>query len=55
MSARAAEALGEDIEMRGPVRVSVAEAEQKSILVIVRRMADAGEIVLAGKGDDGFV
>lgn len=55
MSARAAESLREDIELRGPVRVSVAEAEQKSILVIVRRMADAGEIVLAGKSDDGFV
>lgn len=55
MSARAAESLREDIEMRGPVRVSQVEAEQKSILVIVRRMADAGEIVLAGRGDDGYV
>ena len=55
MSARAAESLREDIEMRGPVRVSQVEAEQKSILLIVRRLADAGEIVMGGKGDDSFV
>ena len=55
MSQRAAETLREDIEMRGPVRVSQVEAEQKSILVIVRRLADAGEIVLAGNGDDSYV
>ena len=47
--------LREDIEMRGPVRVSQVEAEQKSILLIVRRLADAGEIVLAGQGDDSYV
>jgi flagellar motor switch protein FliG len=55
MSARAAESLREDIEMRGPVRVSQVEAEQKSILQIVRRLSDAGEIVMGGKGDDSFV
>lgn len=55
MSARAAESLREDIEMRGPVRVSQVEAEQKSILLIVRRLADAGEIALAGRGDDSYV
>jgi flagellar motor switch protein FliG len=55
MSQRAAEALREDIEMRGPVRVSQVEAEQKSILLIVRRLADAGELVLGGKGDDAYV
>lgn len=55
MSQRAAESLREDIEMRGPVRVSQVEAEQKSILLIVRRLADAGEIVLGGKGDDSYV
>ena len=55
MSARAAESLREDIEMRGPVRVSQVEAEQKSILLIVRRLADSGELVIGGKGDDSFV
>ncbi|SFC75564.1 flagellar motor switch protein FliG [Polaromonas sp. OV174] len=55
MSQRAAEMLREDIEMRGPVRVSQVEAEQKNILQIVRRLADSGEIVLTGQGDDSYV
>ena len=55
MSTRAAEMLREDIEIRGPVRVSQVEAEQKSILLIVRRMADSGEIVLGGQGKDEYV
>lgn len=55
MSQRAAETLREDMEMRGPVRVSQVEAEQKAILLIVRRLADAGEIVLGGQGDDSYV
>ena len=55
MSQRAAEMLREDIEMRGPVRVSQVENEQKSILQIVRRLADAGEIVLGGPGNDSYV
>jgi flagellar motor switch protein FliG len=55
MSQRAAEMLREDIEMRGPVRVSQVEAEQKGILQIVRRLADAGEIVLGGPGNDAYV
>ncbi|MGC1175683.1 flagellar motor switch protein FliG [Polaromonas sp.] len=55
MSQRAAETLREDMEMRGPVRVSQVETEQKAILAIVRRLADAGEIVLGGQGDDSYV
>jgi len=55
MSQRAAEMLREDIEVRGPVRVSQVETEQKNILLIVRRLADAGEIVLGGQGKDAYV
>ena len=55
MSNRAAEMLREDIAMRGPVRVSQVEAEQKSILLIVRRLSDSGEIVLGSKGSDAYV
>jgi flagellar motor switch protein FliG len=55
MSTRAAEMLREDIEIRGPVRVSQVEAEQKSILQIVRRLADSGEIVLGGQGNEAYV
>ncbi len=55
MSSRAAEMLKEDLESRGPVRISEVEGEQKEILKIVRRLADEGQIVLGGSGDEGFV
>ncbi len=55
MSTRAAETLREDLDSRGPVRVSEVESEQKEMLKIVRRLADEGQIVLAGGGDDDFV
>jgi flagellar motor switch protein FliG len=55
MSQRAAEMLRDDLEAKGPVRVSEVEAEQKEILKIVRRMAEEGQLSLGGKGDDQFV
>jgi len=56
MSSRAAEALKEDLEAKGPVRLSEVEAEQKEILKIVRKLVDEGQIVLGGKGgDEGLV
>ena len=55
MSQRAAEMLRDDLEAKGPVRVSEVEAEQKEILKIVRRMADEGTIVLGGKGEEQFI
>lgn len=55
MSTRAAETLREDLESRGPVRVSEVETEQKELLKIVRRLADEGQIVLSGGGDDAFL
>jgi flagellar motor switch protein FliG len=55
MSTRAAETLREDLESRGPVRLSEVEAEQKEMLKIVRRLSDEGQIVLGGGGDEQFV
>ena len=55
MSTRAAEGLREDLETRGPVRLSEVESEQKEMLKIVRRLVDEGQIVLVGGGDDQFV
>lgn len=48
MSKRAAELLRDDLEAKGPVRIVEVEAAQKEILVVARRMADAGEIHLGG-------
>lgn len=55
MSQRAAEVLREDLEAKGPVRVSQVEAEQKEILKVLRQLADDGQIVLGGKGESSFI
>lgn len=55
MSSRAAEALKEDMESRGPVRLSEVENQQKDILKVVRRLADEGQIVLGGGGEDALI
>jgi flagellar motor switch protein FliG len=55
MSQRAAEMLRDDLDAKGPVRLSEVEAEQREILRIVRRLAEEGQIVLGGRGDDNLV
>jgi flagellar motor switch protein FliG len=51
MSKRAAELLKDDLEVKGPVRVTEVETAQREILAVARRMADAGEIVLGGSSE----
>jgi len=51
MSQRAAEMLKDDIEARGPIKVSDVETAQKEILTIARKLAEAGKITLGGKGE----
>ena len=51
MSKRAAEMLVEDMEAKGPARLADVEAAQKEILVVARRLAENGTIVLGGKGE----
>lgn len=52
MSKRAGEMLMEDLESKGPVRVSEVEAAQKEILQVTRRLMESGEIQAGGKGDE---
>lgn len=52
MSSRAAEMLLEDMEAKGPVKLSEVEAAQKEILGIARRLEESGEIVLRGGGEE---
>ena len=52
MSSRAADLLRDDLEASGPTKLSDVEAAQKEILVVARRMAEAGEIVLGGSGEE---
>ncbi|MEX2213098.1 MAG: flagellar motor switch protein FliG [Phycisphaeraceae bacterium] len=53
MSARAAEMIKEDMDYMGPVRVSDVESAQQRIVDIVRRLEDAGEIIISGRGGAG--
>ncbi|MFZ0468795.1 MAG: flagellar motor switch protein FliG [Thiogranum sp.] len=55
MSKRAAEMMRDDLENKGPVRLSEVEGAQKEILAIARRMSESGEIALGGKGAEQFV
>ncbi len=55
MSQRAGEMLRDDLEAKGPVRLSEVEAAQKDILKIARRLAEEGQLVIGGKGDDQVV
>lgn len=52
MSKRAAQMMAEDLEARGPVRLADVEAAQREILEVARKMADAGDLVLATGGGD---
>ncbi|MBB6191338.1 flagellar motor switch protein FliG [Sphingobium wenxiniae] len=52
MSARAAQAIADEIEERGPIRLAEVIDAQKLIIGTARRMADAGTIMLGGKGND---
>jgi len=52
MSKRAAELLRDDLDAKGPVKISEVEAAQKEILTVARRLADAGEISLGGGGEE---
>lgn len=55
MSQRAGEMMREDLESKGPVRLSEVETNQKEILQIVRRLADEGQLTLGGKAEDAYV
>lgn len=56
MSTRAADMMRDDLENRGPVKLSEVEAQQKEILLVVRGLIEAGTVMLPGKGGgDGYV
>ena len=55
MSERAGDLIREDMEFMGPVRVSDVETAQQRIVDIVRRLEEAGEIIIQGRGDADLV
>lgn len=52
MSARAADLLKDDLESKGPVKLSDVETAQREILMSAQQLAEDGKIALGGKGDD---
>ncbi len=55
MSKRAADMMRDDLEVKGPVRLSEVDAAQKEVLAAARKLADAGQINLGGGGGDDYV
>lgn len=55
MSSRAAEMMREDLDAKGPVRLSDVDKQQKEILQIIRRLSDEGQITLSSGGEESFV
>ncbi len=56
MSTRMAETFKEEMEIMGPVRLRDVEEAQSRIVSVIRRLEDAGEIIIArGGGDDIIV
>ena len=55
MSDRAAQLIREEMEFMGPVRVSDVESAQQRIVDVVRRLTDAGEIIISGRSEDMIV
>jgi flagellar motor switch protein FliG len=55
MSQRASAMLQEELENKGPVRLSEVESAQKEILATARRLADEGQIVLGSAGGEQMV
>lgn len=55
MSSRAVEILKEEMESKGPVRVSDVEKAQMNIVRVARRLEEEGKIVIGGKGGEEVI
>jgi flagellar motor switch protein FliG len=52
MSKRAADMMRDDLEVKGPVRLSEVDAAQKEVLIAARKLADSGQLNLSGGGEE---
>jgi len=55
MSKRLAEMIKEDIEFMGPVRLKDVEEAQQKIVNVIRKLEDAGEIIISRGGGDEII
>lgn len=53
MSERAREMIKEEIDFMGPVRLRMVEESQQKIVSVLRRLEEAGELVISGRGSGG--
>jgi len=53
MSERARELIKEEMEFMGPVRLRNVEEAQQKIVAVIRRLEEAGEIIIQGRGGGG--
>jgi flagellar motor switch protein FliG len=53
MSERAREMIKEEIEFMGPTRLRNVEEAQQKIVSVIRRLEEAGELVISGRGGGG--
>lgn len=54
-SKRAAASLKEDMEFLGPVRIMDVEKAQQKIVSVIRRLEEAGEIIISRGGEDAII
>jgi flagellar motor switch protein FliG len=52
MSSRAAATIADEMEARGPMRLTEVQDAQKQVLAVARKMADEGSLILPGRGED---
>jgi len=52
MSARAAQAIQDEMADKGPIRLAEVQDAQKEVLAVARELAEAGTIMLGGKDGD---
>jgi len=55
MSSRAAEMVRDDLENLGPAKISDVEAAQQKIIKVVKKLEEAGTIIIAGAGGGDVV
>ena len=55
MSKRLSEMIKEDLEFMGPVRLKDVEESQQKIVNVIRKLEDAGEIIISRGGGDEIV
>lgn len=55
MSERAAAIIKEDLQFMGPVRLKQVEEAQQRVVTMIRKLEDAGQIVVARSGEDELI